>query len=373
MRIVFTGGGTGGHFYPLIAIAEAIRAEDRAKGLASDLYYMGPEPYNADALASQNISFVSCPAGKRRVYRSLLNHLDIFKSAFGILIAFVKLLRLYPDAVMSKGGYTSVPVVLAAWLLRIPIVIHESDAVAGRANLFAARFARYIGIAHDEAALAFPKEKVALVGMPIRSSFFEAAEDPHALLGVPTDRPVVLVTGGSLGSERINNLILNALDELLPKYTVVHQTGVAHKDKVLQSALSLITDESLRARYYVFDAFNAPTFAAAYDAAMIIVARAGSGTIFEIALKGKPSILIPIPESISRDQRANAYAYAETGAATVLEEHNLTDDLLASEIRRILEDRSIYRAMQAAAQGFTRPDAAATLAGTLRAIGNEHE
>lgn len=373
MRVVFVGSGTGGHFYPLIAIAEALRVRDAANGTDIDLYFMGPEPYHPDSLTRHNIKFVRCPAGKRRRYWSIYNYLDVFKTFAGFFVAFGKLLHLYPDVVMSKGGYTSVPVVLAAWLLRIPIVLHESDAVAGRANMLAARFARYIGIAHDEAAQYFPKDKVALVGMPIRDSFFTPTQNPHDVLGIPADRPVVFVTGGSLGAERINDLVLNALDELLPHYTVVHQVGTDNEQAVRDAAAALITDQSLATRYFVHGRLTGDQMAAAQDAAAIIVSRAGSGSIFEIALKGKPSILIPIPEDVSRDQRSNAYAYAETGAATVLEQHNLTDDLLASEIRHILENTDVYQNMQTAARNFTRSDAADTLADTLLAIGKEHE
>lgn len=373
MRIVFVGSGTGGHFYPLIAIAEALRLHQNEVRRSSELYFMGPDPYNKEVLAAQRITFVYCPAGKLRMYRSILNYLDVFKIIAGVFTAFWKLLVLYPDVVMSKGGSTAVPVVTAAWLLRIPIVIHESDTVAGRANIFSAKLARYIAIAQNDASSYFPVEKTTLVGMPIRRAFFEKINNPHAICGIPNDRPVILVTGGSLGAIKINNLILNSLNELLPYYTVVHQTGDEHAVEVQQTAAKLITEPALRERYFAFGHMNAKQFSAAQEAASLIISRAGSGTIFEIALKGKPSIVIPIGEQVSRDQRSNAYAYARSGAATVLEEDNLTDDLLASEIKYILENKDIYQNMQEAARNFTRPDAADTIANVLIEIGQEHE
>lgn len=369
MRICFVGSGTGGHFYPLIAIAEAVRA----RGRDAELFFMGPEPYDQASLDRLQIAFVSCPAGKRRLYRSIRNYLDMFAVIVGVFVAFYKLLWIYPDVVMSKGGYTSVPVVFAAWLLRIPIVIHESDAVAGRANLFAAHFARYIAIAHDDAAQYFPKSKVALVGLPIRRSFFTVTPDPWGTLGIPKDRPVILVTGGSSGAKRINDLMLTALDELLPLYTVVHLVGAANEAEVKRASEALITDPALRSRYFVWGSIPAETMSAALDAASVVVSRSGSSAIFEIALKQKPSILIPIPGDVSRDQRANAYSYARGGAATVIEEQNLTDDILVSEITYILEDQTRYQNMQTAARNFTRPDAADKLAETLISIGKEHE
>lgn len=374
MRIVLVGGGTGGHFYPLIAIAEAIRDRDRGSGEDSELYYLGPDPYNRSALDELGIKFVTVPAGKRRIgYGGLLNLIDLFKTVFGVAAAFFKLLRLYPDAVMSKGGYTSVPVVLAAWLLRIPIVIHESDAVPGRANLLAARFARYIGVAYTEVARYFDAAKVAEVGMPIRQAFFASLPDPFAALGIPKDRPVILVTGGSSGAERLNNFILASLPRLLSSFTIVHQAGDAHLEKVSTSASSLFVDREPLSHYFVFGHLEQEGFVAALQAANLVITRAGSTSLFEIAGNGKPAIVVPIPEDISRDQRSNAYAYARLTGAVVLEEHNLSDDLLVAEIDRILKEPGVAEEMSAGARSLTVQNAAYTLADALRSIAKEHE
>lgn len=373
MRIVLTGAGSGGHFYPLIAIAEALRERDKELNTNADLYYIGPEAYNQASLAALGIKFVYCPAGKQRLYRSFVNITDKFKIFAGIFVAFWKLYFLYPDVIMSKGGYGSVPIVFAGWLLRIPIVIHESDAVPGRANAFAAKFARYIGVAHDEVAVHFPTSKVAQVGMPIRRAFFNALLNPHEIAGVPNDKPVILVTGGSLGAERLNNFILASLPKLLSNYTVLHQAGDAHATKVTEDASALIADKQLLGRYFVVGHLDQDRFAAAEQAASLVISRAGSTTIFEIALLHKPSIIIPIPEDVSRDQRSNAYAYARGGAATVLEEKNLSDDILVAEIERILGDREVYAKMSQAAKAFTVGNAAYTLADVLIDIGKEHE
>lgn len=371
MRIVLVGGGTGGHFYPLIAIAEELRAQATEREPA-DLLYFGPEPYNQDSLTKLDITYVRCPAGKQRRYKSVLNFFDTFKVLWGIFIAFQKLFWHYPDVVMSKGGYTSVPVVLAAALLRIPIVIHESDAVPGRANSLAARFARYIAISYDDAARFFPEKKTALTGIPIRRSFFAASPDPFSVLKIPSEKPVIFVTGGSTGAERVNTLILDTLDELLPQYTIIHQAGEKNAVAVKQTALARNLPSEYLNRYFVLGHMPAHYMTAALDAATIIIARAGSTTIFEIALKGKPSIIIPIPEDISHDQRTNAYAYARSGAASVIEERNLTDGLLFAEITRILSNPNEISAMQTAARNFTTPNAAVTLATTLKNIALEH-
>ncbi len=370
-RVVLVGGGSGGHFYPLIAVAERLNAA-KAQGLPLELYYIGPEKFDEAALEANEIRFVSCPAGKRRRYFSLLNYLDIFKLIAGFFVAIVKLFLIYPDVVFSKGGHTSVPVTFAAYLLRIPIIIHESDTRPGSANKLAAKFARYIAISFDDVAQYFPQEKLALTGIPLRSVFFKESTSPLQELGLPTDRPLVFVTGGSLGAQRLNNLLLESLDELLPFYTILHQTGDQLFEEVEQTAASLITNAALLDHYFVKPSLTGEEMSLALSAASLIVSRAGSGTIFEIAHKGKPSILIPIPETVSHDQKTNAYSYARSGAASVLEEHNFNDSLLASEIKRIMDDPAVYSRMASAALAFAHTDAAQAIADTIIGISQEH-
>ncbi len=368
MRIAFVGGGTGGHFYPLIATAESLRQS----GTALELFYLGPDPFNPSELAANNITHLYCPAGKVRRYFSFKNFIDIFRTIAGFFVALYQLFVWYPDVVFSKGGYTSVPVLLAARFYRIPVVIHESDSKPGRANLLAKKFARYIGIAYEEVARYFPADKIALVGIPIRNVIKNIDPDPFTSLGIPRDIPLIYVTGGSLGADRINNLILRSLKILLPQFQIFHQTGTELEKNVIQTAQALITDPQLLGRYYVRGSVDVRTVSALYDAAAIIISRAGSTTLFEIALHGKPSIIIPIPEEVSHDQRTNAYAYARSGAASVLEEGNLTDNLLIAEIQSIMADHDKYYAMSTAARAFAKPNAAAAVASVLINIGNEH-
>jgi len=367
-KILLVGGGTGGHFYPLMAIAEALnRLPDGAQ-----LYYAGPDRYNADALQSANIDFIRVGAGKRRRYASILNIFDPIRTFFGMFSAIIKLFWLYPDVVMSKGGYTSVPVVLAAAFLRIPVVVHESDAVMGRANRLGSRFARYLVTSYEGISFQTKAEQQ-LLGIPVRTALLVPPR-PDAIerLGIDPERPVLLIMGGSQGAERINNLILDSLDELLRDFTVLHQTGQAHHIMCTQTADKLIQDEGMRAHYHPVPSLDAASLNDAYHLAGVIVSRAGSGSIYEIALHGKPSILIPIPEGISHDQRTNAYTYARAGAAVVIEEKNLSAGLLRSEIDRIMLDQSVYSAMSTAASSFGRPDAAHNVAGLLMGIAQEH-
>lgn len=370
-RIVLVGGGSGGHFYPLIATAEALN-DYRRNGYELKLFYFGPTPYDAELLRTHDIAFVSCPSGKWRKYFSLLNFFDLFKLAAGFFVAFLKLYLIYPDVVFSKGSYTSVPVTVAASLLRIPVVIHESDTRPGSANKIAARFARYIAISFDDAASYFPPERTALTGIPLRRSLSVHVDAPLPALGLPEGRPLLFVTGGSLGAERLNDLILQSLDELLPRFTILHQSGKEQEDGVQKTAASLISDIDLLEHYFVKGSLTAEEMNLALEGAAVVVSRAGTGTIYEIASKGKPAILIPIPEEVSHDQKTNAYAYARSGAASVLEESNLTDGLLAAEINRIMDDTAAYGEMSAAARAFAHPDAGAKIATTLIGIAEEH-
>jgi UDP-N-acetylglucosamine--N-acetylmuramyl-(pentapeptide) pyrophosphoryl-undecaprenol N-acetylglucosamine transferase len=368
MRIGFVGGGTGGHFYPLIAVAEVlVDASEKP-----ELYYFGPDQYDADLLREHNITFVSCPAGKLRLYFSIQNFFDIFRNFIGIFVGIIKLYTIYPDVIFSKGGYTSVPILIAARFLRIPVVIHESDAVPGRANLLAKKFARYIAISYPEAAQYFDAKKVALTGIPIRRALLTTDPDPFGTLGIPNDLPLVYVTGGSSGAERINNLVLSSLEDLLPQCRVFHQAGDAHKNNLIPVAQTLITDPVLQSRYHLEGSLSATTVNALLSAASVVITRAGSTTLFEIGLHGTPSIIVPIPEDISRDQRSNAYAFARGGGATVIEEHNLTKALLVAEIRSIIGSPEHWQEMSAAAKKFVPTDAAQTIATSLIQIGHEH-
>ncbi len=372
-RIICVGGGSGGHFYPLMAVVAELKNHAAHAGLPLQTYYMGPDPYDQSALAALGVTFVSCPAGKQRRYASVLNVLDLFKTGFGFIVALCKIFVIYPDVIMSKGGYTSVPVVLAAWFFNIPIVIHESDARPGKANVLAAKHARLIAVSYPDTLSTFPQSKTVLTGIPIRPELLVAPEprgDSRPLS--ERDLPRLLILGGSQGAERINSLILESLDELLPRFTILHQTGTSHFDNVKRSAETLIADPSLRSRYSPVAFLNVGDLSRALHESTIVISRAGSGTIYEIAAHGKPSIIIPIPEEISHDQRSNAYAYARTGAAIVIEEENLEDSLLIAETDRIMGDPTLYASMGKAAAAFVEYHAAEKIATELITIMNEH-
>ena len=376
MKILFTGGATGGHFYPIIAVAEAIEDISREQKLVEpQLYFAAPDPYERDQLVAHDITFVPTAAGKVRNYFSVLNFFDLFKTAWGIIRSVIRIFFLYPDVVFGKGGYTSFPTLLAARLFRIPVVIHESDAVPGKVNRWAGKFAAYIAISFDLAAQYFPKEKVALTGNPVRKEAqYPALEGAHEFLKLEKEIPTVFILGGSQGAVALNDVVLDALSLLLTKYQIVHQTGQANIKEVEGRAKIILQTSEFKERYKPFGYLGDLAMKMAAGACVVVVSRAGS-TIFEIALWGKPSILVPLPPEVAAEdhQTKNAYAYAHAGACSVIEQGNLLPAVLASEIDRIVEHPEVIAKMSESAKHFARPDAARIIAQKLLDIGLSHE
>ena len=374
MKIILTGGGSGGHFYPLIAVAESINDIAKKENLVSaQLFFMSDSPYDTQALIENNITFIPITAGKIRRYVSISNFFDIFRTAFGMIIALKKVFSIYPDVIFSKGAYASFPVLMAAKLLRIPVMIHESDSVPGKTNLWAGKFAKKIAVSYPDTAKYFPEDKVAFTGNPLRRAVLNINKSgAHEYLNLEQNIPTILIIGGSLGSQIINERILDALPKLIEKYQILHQTGKNNVVEVSQTSEVILANNPNKSRYRIFDYLNDLTLIMAAGAADLIISRAGS-TIFEIASWGVPSIVIPITESNGNHQRMNAYAYARSGAASVIEEANLTTNVLIGEIDRILQSNTIRERMSIAAKNFTRPDASRIIAREIINIALSHE
>ncbi len=376
MKILFTGGGTGGHFYPIIAVVQALRARiSERKIIAPQLYYMAPTKYNARALFDNELEFVSVSAGKMRRYFSFLNFTDVFKTIFGCISAVGSLFRIYPDVVFGKGGYASFPALFAAKILKIPVIIHESDSKPGRVNAWAGKFAQKIAISYPDAAQYFTKKLgvVALTGCPIRSDIAQPLSNgAHEFLQLEQNTPAVLILGGSQGAAAINDAIIQGLPELLNKYQVIHQTGRANLEEIKQTTSVFLKDHPYASRYHPFDYLNELALRMSAGVADVIVSRAGS-TIFEIAAWGVPSIIVPLPTSVSHDQTANAFAYAKTGAASVVEENNLSAHIIIGEIDRIYGSENIKNTMKAQAKAFARLDSAQVIADAILDVALQHE
>ncbi|HMO78582.1 MAG TPA: UDP-N-acetylglucosamine--N-acetylmuramyl-(pentapeptide) pyrophosphoryl-undecaprenol N-acetylglucosamine transferase [Candidatus Paceibacterota bacterium] len=374
MKIVFTGGVTGGHFYPIIAVAEGIKDVCKKKKIIEpNLYFFSPDPYNKKLLFDNKISYVKIPAGKLRIYSSKKNISDLFITFWGVIKSLWELFWLYPDVVFSKGGSGSFPVTFAARILGIPVIIHESDCAPGRANIYASKFAKKIAVSYPEAANFFPQEKVAHTGNPIRKALKISLTDGAAeYLDLSPNIPIILILGGSQGAQIINEMILNGLPELIKKYQIIHQVGKNNFDEYEKVVKVLIKNPEHLKRYRIYPYLDDLAMKMSAGAANLIISRAGS-TIFEISNWQKPSILIPITESQGNHQRKNAYIYARTGAATVIEEANLSDKILISEIDRILNNSEIQQSMIRGAKEFSKINAAETIAQEIILLAIKHK
>lgn len=370
MRIVFTGGGTGGHLYPIIAVAREVRRiAEEERILDLELFYLGPDAIPGELARAEGITARRIPAGKMRRYFSLKNFLDVLVMAFGMAAALWDMFRIMPDVVFAKGGYGSFPTLFAAWLYRIPVLVHESDAIPGQVNRWAGRRAKRVAISFAGAAAFFPNERTALVGVPVRSRLLGAnREQAREVFGVYSQRPVLFFTGGSQGAQVLNRAIIESLTALLATYEVIHQVGAANYEDVKLETAPLV--EGDRASYYhLVGLASEEQMRSAFALADLVVARAGATTIFEIAASAKPSILIPLPHAAQDHQRANAYAYARNGATLVIEEENLTPSLLRHELEVLIADHARRTKMAEAAKSFAKPEAATVVARELLSVG----
>ena len=374
MKIIFTGGGTGGHFYPIIAITESIQKIAREKKfIAPEMYFFAPAPYNQGLLYDHDIQYKKVTAGKIRKYFSFLNFTDFFKTIWGVIGALLDVFDIYPDVVFSKGGYGSFPTVLAARLLRIPVFIHESDSVPGRVNKWAGKFAARIALSYKEASPCFKDEKAAYTGQPVLEERLEPITNGAAeFFEFDEIIPAIFVVGGSQGAEIINNAILDILPDLVNGFQIIHQTGINNIEVMKESAEAVLLENPNKKRYRPFGYLNGLEMRMAAGIASLVISRAGS-TIFEIASWQKPSIIIPIADSNENHQVKNAFAYAKAGACSVIEEENLKPHILLAEIKRIIEDKEISGKMKEGAKLFFKPGAADTIAHELLSIIFSHE
>lgn len=378
MKVVLTGGGTGGHFYPLIAVVEAIEEICKERRLLEPQYfYIGPEAFDPRALAEHDIQYLKAPAGKLPRDSRVPSPVHMFRAWSGVAKSFFTLFSLFPDVIFSTGGYAAFPTLAAARLLGIPVIIYDADATPGRVSLWASNFAQWIAVAHPDAARAFPEKthkKIARTGHPIRTEIeHPTPEGGYEFLKLDPSVPTILILGGSQGAQAINNVLIDALPNLVNNYNIVHQAGTANLNDVSGLAGVVLKNSPHAERYRVFGLLNALALKMSAGISSLVIARAGSGTIFEISSWGIPALLVPIPEDVSHDQTENAYSYARAGAALVIEQKNLTQHLLLAEIERLMTDEMTRTRMSEAARAFARPGAGRKIAEVILETGISHE
>lgn len=326
--IVLTGGGTSGHVTPNIALLPELKS----RGCV--IHYIGSRNgIEKQLIEKEGIAYHSINTGKLRRYFDLKNLTDMFRVADGFRQAFSILGKLKPDLVFSKGGFVACPVVWAAWFRRIPVVIHESDMTPGLTNKLSMPFSQKVCYTFPESDRHIPKEKAVLTGIPIRDSLLQGDRNQGwKLCSFDAKKPVVLVIGGSQGSETINNAIRSVLHELLQNYQVCHICG---KNNVKGEFNGI-------GGYKQFEYVNEelPHLFAIAD---IVVSRSGATAIFEILALRKPSLLIPLSKASSRgDQLLNAESFKRQGYSHILLEEELDGKTLCKSINEVYKNRLIY-------------------------------
>jgi UDP-N-acetylglucosamine--N-acetylmuramyl-(pentapeptide) pyrophosphoryl-undecaprenol N-acetylglucosamine transferase len=382
MRIVVSGGGTAGHISPTLATSDALKSLDKSVEL---LYIGQADGMEAKIVSASGLKFASIKAGKFRRYHSANaiskvlnlqtlgpNARDAVRAVSG-LAASIKILRNFrPNVVFIKGGYVGLPVGLAARLLRIPYVIHESDVSPGLANRTLGRWATKIAVGfpvksyHD-----FDPGRLVFTGSPVRAEVLGTHRlEGLAKFGLDEKLPVVLVTGGSAGAMQVNNAVLDGLGELLEVCQVIHLTGEHEYERVKFEVRRRGKVEHID-RYHLFG-FLLTEMAFALAAADLVISRAGANTIAELAALGKPTVLIPNYE-MAGHQVENARVLSRAGAARVLDGERLTAQQLVGEVKRLIGDPEEQGRLSKAIRSFSRVDAAVELARVILEAGRAGE
>ena len=321
-KILLTGGGTAGHVTPNIALVPVLREH----GFTVD--YIGTRKgIEFELVNREGIRFHSVCAGKLRRYFDLKNLTDIFRINVGFLQAVLQILKVKPDVVFSKGGFVSCPVVWAAWLLGKPVVIHESDMTPGLANRLSLPFARKICYSFPETVKYLKSGKGVHTGIPIRKSLFDGnASEGRKICGFDNTKPVIMIIGGSQGSQIVNAAIRESLPILLDEFNVCHICG---KGNMAEN----------RTGYCQFEYVNTE-LAHLFAMADVVVSRSGATTLFELLALRKPAVLIPLASNASRgDQILNAESFEQQGFSHVLHQSELSSDTLVSALSAAFNDR----------------------------------
>ncbi len=354
ITIYFTGGGTGGHVFPGIAVAQEWSA--RFNIPMEQLLWIGSgKQLERDIVGRFKMKYKAISSGKLRRYFDFRNFFDLFKIGIGFIQIFFFLLFKRPTVIFSKGGYVSVPPCIAAKLLRIPFITHESDMTPGLATRINSRFSTAVLTAYEETTAYIRKGiPCKAVGNPVRSEIFNGdSQTGKKLANVANNKKIVLVLGGSLGAANLNKLVFGAAPLLQEEFHFIHQVG----EQGMQELSNKEIPVNLTPVAFIGE--NLPHFLACAD---LVVSRAGAGTLWENLATNNLAILIPLGTASSRgDQIVNAQYFLDKGLAVVLKEEETDSAILANEILSLLSDKKNYAKIKKTISEFTIANSAKTI------------
>lgn len=369
MRVLIAGGGTGGHVYPGITIAQAIR--ERKPG--AEILFVGTrEGLEADVVPREGFALETIPLVgiPRRLSPRLA--LAIWLAGKGFFAALRLVKRFRPDLVVGTGGYVCGPVVLAGLILGVPSAIQEQNAFPGLTNRLLGRLVRRVFLGYEEAARHFPRDKVMVTGNPIRAGILTADRaEAAARLGLDPELTTVLVVGASQGARSLNEALLTCLPRLLlqPRLQVLHIAGKRNYEAVREAMGHLNLPPAMAERVSLVPYLH--EMPAAYAVADLVVSRAGAISLAEMTARGLPLILVPFPYAAADHQLFNARALERKGAAKVILDRELNGERLLAEILSLLRDPTALARMRRASQACGRPEAARAIAAELMRLAGE--
>lgn len=327
-KIIMTGGGSAGHVTPNVALMPKLRAQ------GFEIKYIGGKNgIEKSIIEKENVPYISIATGKLRRYFDLKNFTDPFKVGFGVIQCINIMRREKPNIVFSKGGFVSVPVVIGAYLNRIPVVSHESDMTPGLANKLIMPYCSKLCVTFPESIKHIKGDKAVVTGTPIREELFKGNKAQCLkITGLSGKKPILLIVGGSLGSQKINEDIRANLKEILKDFDVIHLCGKGNLEEALKFERGY--------KQYEYVTEEMAHFLAGSD---VVISRAGANSIFELLALKKPNILIPLSQKASRgDQILNAASFKKSGYSFVLQEEEIKDNVLTKSIKEVYANRNKY-------------------------------
>lgn len=352
---------------PIIAVMNKLKSLLDAQGDSANFLFISNKTIFNESIIRMGIPTRTIKAYKLRRYQAIQNITEIINLPIAFVQSLWHLFWFMPDVVFAKGGFVSLPVVLAAWVYQIPVIIHESDSVAGLANVISGKFSSKIAIAFNEAASYFSKKKVVLTGNPVREEILQGNKETAVEeFNLNNNLPTVLVMGGSQGAQKINETLMSVIPKIISKVQIIHISGIENYEELKKESVSWQMPHMENYHLYPFLFANLKD---AYAISNLVISRAGANNIAEIMALAKPSILIPLSTSASEHQLKNAYFYANKGAAVLLEETNLSENLLYDAMFGILDNKEKQMRMVRSIRSIPSYDAAQLIAEEIIKLG----